>query len=104
MDKAERTRVGPAVASVRSAAGVGRKLQERGPVYHIKCERVVTVRTQSGAIELTQLAGRAGVTSGSGSVTLHGVAGALSVTTNSSALVGRAPKGQRAGAHDKRDR
>ena len=50
----------------------------------------VTVRTQSGAIDLTRLGGSAGVTSGSGSVTIDGVAGALTVTTSSSAFVGRA--------------
>jgi hypothetical protein len=50
----------------------------------------VTVRTQSGAIVLTQLGGGAGVTSGSGSVTVDGVGGALTVTTSSSAFVGRA--------------
>jgi hypothetical protein len=50
----------------------------------------VTVRTQSGAIELTQLGGRAGVTSGSGSITIDGVGGALTVSTSSSAFLGRA--------------
>jgi hypothetical protein len=50
----------------------------------------VTVRTQSGAIELTQLGGKAGVASGSGSITIDGVGGALTVSTSSSAFVGRA--------------
>jgi len=50
----------------------------------------VTVRTQSGTIELTQLGGRAGVTSASGSITIDGVGGALTVSTSSSAFVGRA--------------
>ena len=53
----------------------------------------VTVRTQSGAIELTHLGATAGVTSGSGSVTVDGVAGALTVTTSSSAFSGRALQG-----------
>jgi hypothetical protein len=56
--------------------------------YHVS--GAVTVRTRSGAIELRQLGGRAGVTSGSGSVTIDGVGGALTVTTSSSAFVGRA--------------
>jgi hypothetical protein len=49
----------------------------------------VTVGTRSGAIELMQLGGRAGVTSGSGSITIDGVGGSLTVSTSSSAFVGR---------------
>lgn len=48
----------------------------------------VTVRTQSGAIELTNLGATAGVTSGSGSMTADGVTGLLTVTTESSAIRG----------------
>jgi hypothetical protein len=53
----------------------------------------VTVRTQSAAIELTQLGAAAGVTTGSGAVTVDDVAGALTVTTSSSAFSGRSLRG-----------
>jgi hypothetical protein len=46
----------------------------------------VTVRTQSAAIELADLGGPAGVSTGSGAVTVDGVAGLLTVRTTSSAI------------------
>jgi DUF4097 and DUF4098 domain-containing protein YvlB len=46
----------------------------------------VTVRTQSAAIELTDLGGTAGVVTGSGAVTIDGVAGLLTIRTSSSAI------------------
>jgi hypothetical protein len=49
----------------------------------------VTVRTQSGAIEVGSLGGTTMVTTGSGAVIVNGSAGALSVTTSSSAFSGR---------------
>lgn len=53
----------------------------------------VTVRTQSAAIDLGQLGGPAGVTTGSGAVVVDGVAGVLTVTTSSSSFTGRALHG-----------
>jgi hypothetical protein len=49
----------------------------------------VSVRTQSGAIDLSQLGAAATVRTGSGAVTVDGAAGALTVTTSSSAFTGR---------------
>lgn len=46
----------------------------------------VTVRTQSAAIDLSQLGGAADVVTGSGAVKIDGVGGALSVTTQSSTI------------------
>jgi hypothetical protein len=46
----------------------------------------VTVRTQSAAIELTDLGATAGVVTGSGAVNVDGVAGLLTVRTASSAI------------------
>lgn len=53
----------------------------------------VSVRTQSGAIELAQLGVKTEVTTGSGSVTVDGAAGPLSVTTSSSAFSGHSLDG-----------
>jgi DUF4097 and DUF4098 domain-containing protein YvlB len=49
----------------------------------------VTVRTQSGAIDVGDLGGVTNITTGSGAVIVNGSAGALSVTTSSSAFNGR---------------
>jgi hypothetical protein len=49
----------------------------------------VSVRTQSGAIELGKLGADAEVTTGSGAVTIDGVAGGLTVKTTSSTISGR---------------
>ena len=53
----------------------------------------VRVRTQSSAIDLWQLGGSAGVTTGSGAVNVSDVAGQLTVSTSSSAFTGRSLKG-----------
>ena len=46
--------------------------------------RAVVIRTQAGAIDVTQLGDTGVVTSGSGAVTVDGVAGSLTITTSSS--------------------
>ena len=63
---------------------------------------VVSVRTQSGAIELGKLAAGTDVTTGSGAVTMDDVSGALTVKTNSSAISGRSLRGNVHRAHAKR--
>jgi hypothetical protein len=50
----------------------------------------VTVRTQSGSIELHQLGGVVAVTTGSGAVIVDGAAGALTASTSSSSFTARA--------------
>lgn len=50
----------------------------------------VTARTQSGALSLARLGGRAEMTTGSGAVEIDDAAGPVSVTTSSSAIGARA--------------
>jgi DUF4097 and DUF4098 domain-containing protein YvlB len=53
----------------------------------------ISVRTQSGAIELHRLGGGATVASGSGAVRVDGTKGPLAITTSSSAFTARAVGG-----------